>query len=85
MSSGEAGERRTRGCWEGRTHVCVVERVSELDSVAGCGLEVDLVLCDELGAVEVVLLRNEGLGSNEDVRVRVGDPDDNLSRLSPTH
>ena len=85
MSSGEAGERRTRGCWEGRTHVCVVERVSELESVAGCGLEVDLVLCDELGAVKVVLLRNEGLGSNEDVRVRVDDSDDNLSRPSPTH
>ena len=55
------------------THVRVVQRVCQLDGVAGRGVEVYLVLGDELGAVKVVLLRDEGLVLNKDVRVRVGD------------
>ena len=64
---------------ERKTHVGVVEGVGKLNGIAGCGTKVDLVLGDELGAVEVVLLRNEVLGSNENLRVRVGDPDKHLS------
>ena len=55
------------------THVCEVEGVGELDSVAGGGPHVNLVLRDELRAVEVVLLRDEGERSHEDVDVRVRD------------
>ena len=61
------------------THVSVVEGVRQLDSVARRGVEVDLVLRDELGAVKVVLLRNESLGLDEDVGVRVGDPGTNFA------
>ena len=55
------------------THVCEVEGVGELDGVAGGGPHVDLVLRDELRAVKVVLLRNEGKGRDEDGGVRVRD------------
>lgn len=61
------------------THVGLVEGVRQLDGVARPGVEVDLVLRDELGAVKVVLLRNESLGLDEDVGVRVGDPGTNFA------
>lgn len=59
---------------ERETYVRLVEDVGELDGVASARRLVDLVLGDELGAVEVVLLGNERLGRGEDLRVRVGDP-----------
>lgn len=66
--------RQERGRVEWETYVRLVEDVGELDGVASAGRLVDLVLGDELGAVEVVLLGNERLGTGEDLRVRVGDP-----------
>ena len=57
-----------------KAHVGLVERVSELDRVTGCRRHVDLVLRDELGAVEVVLLRDESLRGGEDLGIRVGNP-----------
>ena len=54
-------------------HVCKVEGVGELDGVAGGGPHVNLVLRDQLRAVEVVLLGDEGKRSHEDVDVRVRD------------
>ena len=56
------------------THVRVVERVRQLDDVAGPGGEVDLVLGDEFRAVVVVLLRDEGQGRGEDAGARVCNP-----------
>ena len=50
-----------------------VEWVGELDGVASSNGHVDLVLRDELGAVEVILLRNEGLRLHKNARVRVRD------------
>ena len=60
---------------ERKTHVGVVEGVGKLNGIAGCGTKVDLVLSDELGAVEIVLLGDEGLGGSKNVNVRVGDPE----------
>ena len=59
---------------EWKTHVAAVEHVGELDSVAGRGGLVDLVLGDELGAVVVLLLTKEGERGGQNGGVRVGDP-----------
>ena len=67
------GRRKVRVRKEG-THVGVVELVGELDEVSRCGLEVHQVLRDQLGAVEVLLRRDEELGRGEDGDVRVNDP-----------
>ena len=58
---------------KGGTHVRAVEGVRELNSVTGGSPHVDLLLRDELGAVEVVLLRDEGLRLDQDIGVRVRD------------
>ena len=64
---------------EWKTHVAAVEHVGELDSVAGRGRLVDLVLGDELGAVVVRLLTKESERGGQNSGVRVGNPGTGVS------
>ena len=59
--------------------MAAVEHVGELDSVAGRGGLVDLVLGDELGAVVVRLLTKESERGGQNSGVRVGNPGTGVS------
>lgn len=48
------------------TYLSIVERIGEKDTVTSPGGLIGLVLGDELGAVKVVLNRDDGYGCRED-------------------
>lgn len=56
------------------THVSVVQGVSEDEGITARSRHGDLVLRDGLGAIEILLLRDDSKLGGQNLRVRVVDP-----------